>query len=119
MNRQEKLSSSEAAKREYILSLLAPMKEQARREGKVFRKVGMHSYIELTPDKLDEHNANGEFLWGPDNWRLADPSPPCYEMYGFMVGVEDEYTGCTKCKQWWWTVDKRPEECVNIGRIAD
>ena len=53
-----------------ILKSLIPMKLRARREDLVFQHIGMHKEVRLTPEELDQYNAEGKYIWGPPNWRL-------------------------------------------------
>ena len=52
-------------------ALLDRMKEQARREEKVF--FNAYTQCTFTPDALDQLNDEGRFRWGPDNWKLVKP----------------------------------------------
>ena len=56
-----------------ILAKIQPLKDQARREGKVLRN-NYHG-VEFTADQLDEENAKGKFLWGPSNWSVVECTP--------------------------------------------
>lgn len=61
----------EKLKKEEILKNLEPMFKRAKKEGKWF-----HSYIQdiiFSPKELREDQANGKYIWGPDNWELVNP----------------------------------------------
>ena len=53
-----------------ILQSLVPMKLRARRKDLMFQHTGMHGEVRLTPEELDQHNAEGRYIWGPPNWEL-------------------------------------------------
>ena len=53
-----------------ILQSLVTMKLRARRKDLMFQHTGMHGEVRLTPEELDQHNAEGRYIWGPPNWTL-------------------------------------------------
>ena len=54
-----------------ILVSLIQMKMEARRSNLLFQNIGMHKEICISAEKLDNENAKGHLLWGPDNWKLV------------------------------------------------
>ena len=54
-----------------ILDSLTPMKMEARRANLLFQHTGMHKEICVSPERLDNENAQGRLIWGPTNWELV------------------------------------------------
>ena len=56
--------------RSNILTSLVSMKMKAREENLLFQGNGIHKNVCLTPEELDNGNALGHYIWGPNYWTL-------------------------------------------------
>lgn len=72
-----------------ISVLMAPLFKQARTEGKWF----FSSYQQLwfSPDELEATQRAGRFRWGPDNWRLRDPTEYLAESKRTLDAAREEH----------------------------
>ncbi len=67
-------------------NMMLEMFQQARQEGLWFYSA--YQQLWFSPDDLEHRQKNGQFCWGPENWRLRNPQERLKELQQERLAAE-------------------------------
>lgn len=68
-----------------VIAIMQPMLAEAREKKMLLQHAG--DYAPMSPDELEREWANGNFIWGPVNWKLVDPSEVAIKLHDDVLAA--------------------------------